>query len=222
MDIWGIIKSVGGAVVRNAVPGGGLIVDAVNALLPDDAKLPTDATGHDIKRAVEALPPEQRAAIEQKRFDVEIAQIRQENSTVRAMLEADTKTPHTTRPLHRQGVVSGGRVGNGHCDCAVELRHRHRRRGHGLHRDGRLAIYPRRDRTIGNPALGVFRRAQTRAPQPPHRSRGSSARRRPRQHRLRPTQALTAPPPSALISWRHSNINRSAAAGKSSARSRSK
>ncbi len=103
MDIWGIIKSVGGAVVRNAVPGGGLIVDAVNALLPDDAKLPADATGHDIKQAVKSLPPEQRAAIEQKRFDVEIAQIQQENSTVRAMLEADTKTPHTTRPYIAKG-----------------------------------------------------------------------------------------------------------------------
>ena len=98
MKLWDIVKTVGGSVVRNAVPGGGLLVDVVNEFLPDDKKLPAEATGSDIASAVDSLPAEQRAQLMAREFDVDITQIQESNSTLRAMLDADTKTPHTTRP----------------------------------------------------------------------------------------------------------------------------
>lgn len=104
MKIWDVVKSVGSSVIREAVPGGGLLVDAVNAFLPDDNKLPADATGGDLDRVVQSLPPEHRAELLGKEFDVDISQIRQSNETVRAMLEADTKTPQTTRPYIAKGA----------------------------------------------------------------------------------------------------------------------
>lgn len=98
MKLLDIVKTVGSAVVRSAVPGGGLLLDAVNELLPDDKKLPGDATGEQVRSVVESLPPEQRAAIMGKEFDVDITQIRESNETVREMLRSDAANPHTTRP----------------------------------------------------------------------------------------------------------------------------
>lgn len=103
MKLWDIVKTVGSSVVRNAVPGGGLLVDVVNEFLPDDRKLPAEATGSDIATAVDSLPAEQRAQLMAREFDVDITQIQESNATVRAMLEADTKTPHTTRPYIAKG-----------------------------------------------------------------------------------------------------------------------
>ena len=40
----------------------------------------------------------------EKEFDVSITQIKESNSTVRAMLESDTKNPHTTRPYIAKGA----------------------------------------------------------------------------------------------------------------------
>lgn len=103
MKLWDVVKSVGSGIVREVVPGGGILVDAVNEFLPDDKKLPSNATGKDIDDAVGSLPAEQRARIYEKEFDVDLTQIRQSNETVRAMLEADTKNPHTTRPYIAKG-----------------------------------------------------------------------------------------------------------------------
>lgn len=104
MNLWDIVKTVGGSVIRNAVPGGGLLVDVVNEFLPDDKKLPAEATGSDIATAVDSLPAEQRAQLMAREFDVDITQIQESNSTLRAMLDADTKTPHTTRPYIAKGA----------------------------------------------------------------------------------------------------------------------
>ncbi len=104
MKIWDIVKTVGSGIIREVVPGGGLIVGAINALLPDDKKLSANATGEDVKSAVNSLPPEQRASVMEKEFDVDITQIKESHSTVRAMLEADTKSPHTTRPYIAKGA----------------------------------------------------------------------------------------------------------------------
>lgn len=98
MKLWDVVKSVGSSVIREVVPGGGILVDAVNEFLPDDKKLPNNATGKDVDNALAALPADQRARIMEKEFDVDITQIRQSNETVRAMLAADAKTKHTTRP----------------------------------------------------------------------------------------------------------------------------
>lgn len=104
MKLWDIVKTVGGAVVRNAVPGGGLLVDVVNEFLPEDKKLPAEATGTDIANVVDQLPPDKRAELLGREFDVDITQIQESNATVRAMLEADTKNPHTTRPYIAKGA----------------------------------------------------------------------------------------------------------------------
>lgn len=104
MKLWDVVKSVGSAVVREVVPGGGILVDAVNEFLPDDKKLPRDATGRDIDDAVQSLPADQRARVMEKEFDVDMTRIRQTNETVRAMLEADTKNPQTTRPYIARGA----------------------------------------------------------------------------------------------------------------------
>lgn len=98
MKLWDVVKSVGSSVIREVVPGGGILVDAVNEFLPEDKKLPNNATGKDVDDALAALPADQRARIMEKEFDVDITQIRQSNETLRAMLSADAKTKHTTRP----------------------------------------------------------------------------------------------------------------------------
>lgn len=104
MKLWDIVKTVGGQVIKNTVPGGGLIVDALNAILPGDKKLPSDATGDQINEAVQSLPPEQRAALLDKEFDVELTQIKESNSTLRTMLESDAKNQHSTRPYIAKGA----------------------------------------------------------------------------------------------------------------------
>ena len=103
MNLWDIVKNVGSGIVREVVPGGNLLMAGINELLPDDKKLPADATGKDIGDAVASLPPDQRASVMNKEFDVQITQIKESNATVRAMLDADTKTPHTTRPYIAKG-----------------------------------------------------------------------------------------------------------------------
>lgn len=99
MKLLDIVKNVGATAINIALPGAGsAILGAVNSFLPDNAKLPDTATGHDVDNALHALPPTQRAEIMGREFDVEITQIKESNETVRTMLDADTKTPHTTRP----------------------------------------------------------------------------------------------------------------------------
>ena len=90
MKLSDIAKRVGAGLVRDLVPGGSLLLDAVNAMLPADKKLGPNATGGDLQN----LPPEVLA----KKFDVEIESIKQAGETVRAMLEAEARSTHTTRP----------------------------------------------------------------------------------------------------------------------------
>lgn len=94
MKLLDILGKVGGAVVKTMVPGGGLIIDVVNEFLPDDKKLPADATGSDMQVAVDKLPPAQRAQLMGREFDVQI----EEHHTLQAMLQAEQGSTHTTRP----------------------------------------------------------------------------------------------------------------------------
>lgn len=98
MKLWDIVRNVGGGIIKNVVPGGGLIVDVVNEFLPKDKQLGADATGADVDKAVANLTPEARASLMEKEFDVDITQIQESNSTLRTMLESDAKSPHSTRP----------------------------------------------------------------------------------------------------------------------------
>lgn len=94
MKLLDILGKVGGAVVKTMVPGGGLIVDVVNEFLPEDKKLPAEATGTDIANVVDQLPPDKRAELLGREFDVQIEQ----HHTLQAMLQAEQSSQHTTRP----------------------------------------------------------------------------------------------------------------------------
>ncbi|MEE8598950.1 MAG: hypothetical protein V3S69_05510 [Dehalococcoidales bacterium] len=104
MNLLSIAKKVGLGILRDVVPGGGLILQAVNELLPEDKKLPPEATGEQVKAAAESLPPEQRARLLEREFDVEETQIKESNETLRTMLQADATSTHTTRPYIAKGA----------------------------------------------------------------------------------------------------------------------
>lgn len=98
MKLWDIIKTVGSSAISNMVPCGSLIVEGINALLPDDKQLPVDATGDQVNSAISHLPPEQQAQILNKEYDVKIEQIKQSYSALKTMLSANAQSTHTTRP----------------------------------------------------------------------------------------------------------------------------
>ena len=98
MKLWDIVKTVGSSVISKTVPGGSLIIDGINALLPDDKHLPDDATGNQVNTAISNLPPEQQAQVLNKEYDVKKEQIKQSHSSLQTMLEANATSVHTTRP----------------------------------------------------------------------------------------------------------------------------
>ncbi len=98
MKLWDIVKTVGAGIISTAVPGGAAILGVINEFLPKDAKLPANATGQQAQDAIASIPAADRAKLMDKQFDVEITQIKESHSTVRAMLESDAIAPHTTRP----------------------------------------------------------------------------------------------------------------------------
>jgi len=97
-SLWDIVKTVGANVISNSVPGGAILLAGINALLPEDKQLPADATDQQAQDAISALPPEQRAAVMEKKFDVQLAQINQSGETLRTMLVQDAVNPQSTRP----------------------------------------------------------------------------------------------------------------------------
>lgn len=96
MKLKDIAKKIGAAIVSEVLPGGGLLIDAVNMMLPDDKKLPASATGVDLQ----SLPPN----ILDREFDVRIESIKQQGDTTRAMLAAESQSRHTTRPKIALGI----------------------------------------------------------------------------------------------------------------------
>lgn len=103
MKLFNLIKAVGGEIISEVVPGGKLIVAAVNELLPEDKRLPATATGTMVEQTLSTLPEDTRADIMLKEFDVDITDIRESHNTIRAMIEADARSPHTTRPYIAKG-----------------------------------------------------------------------------------------------------------------------
>lgn len=98
MKLFDIIKKVGGGIISTVVPGGGAILGVINALMPSDQQLPSNATGADVSVAVAGMTVSDRLKLEAKEFDVDITQIKESHSTVRTMLESDAANPHSTRP----------------------------------------------------------------------------------------------------------------------------
>ena len=83
--------------VSSVIPGGPLILGAVNAMLPDDKKLPESATGNDIRNAVSQLTPEQQGSLMEKQLDVEIAEIKSWEGIQESLSKAD-QAGSSTRP----------------------------------------------------------------------------------------------------------------------------
>ena len=99
-----IAKTVGAGALREFLPGGGLLIDAINEMLPAQHRLPSNATGDDLDATLRTIPSEHRARLMEKEFDVSIASWQQRGETVRAMLAADAAAKHTTRPKVVLGV----------------------------------------------------------------------------------------------------------------------
>jgi len=85
------------AVASTLIPGGPAILGAVNAMLPDDEKLPETATGNDIRSAVNQLTPDQRSSLMEKQLDVEIAEIKSWEGIQASLAQADA-AGSSTRP----------------------------------------------------------------------------------------------------------------------------
>ena len=98
MDLWDIVKKVGVGAISTMVPGGPLIVSAINAVLPKGSKLPENATGEQAQKAIQNLTPKEQASIKHKQFDVQLTQIKETHLTARTMLETEAISPHSTRP----------------------------------------------------------------------------------------------------------------------------
>lgn len=110
MKLKDILKKVGAGVIKDAVPGGGVLVSVLSDLLPAGKKPPAGITGADLAHVIDTLPAKEKAALYGKEFDVEITEIKESNETVRAMLHADATSSHTTRPyiaVHSFHVVAG-------------------------------------------------------------------------------------------------------------------
>ena len=97
MKLGGVLKKVGSAVLSSVIPGGGLILDVVNELLPGDKKLGRSASGDDVRRAIDTLPPEQRNKLLEKELDVEITEIKEWSKVVESLSKADA-SGSSTRP----------------------------------------------------------------------------------------------------------------------------
>jgi hypothetical protein len=98
MKLGDILKTVGTGILTAAFPAAAPVIGLVNGFLPDDKKLPETATGDQVAAAVDTLPPDKRAELMSREIDLEETWAKEKGATVRAMLEADAKNPHTTRP----------------------------------------------------------------------------------------------------------------------------
>ena len=96
--LWSIIKAVGTGVVSSVVPGGNMILAAVNELLPNNSKLSDSATGVDIENAISKLDPDSQVKILSLQFEAEIEKIKQPHETMREMLNTEAISPQSTRP----------------------------------------------------------------------------------------------------------------------------
>ena len=104
MKLSDILKTVGSVALREAVPGGGIILGLVNEVLPAVSKLGQDATGADVEAAVESLPDEVRTKLINKEFDIKRTEIKEGHETLRAIIEADIKNQQSTRPYIAKGA----------------------------------------------------------------------------------------------------------------------
>ena len=88
MNIFNILKDIGIGLISES-PIGKIAIPVINALLPDDKKLPINATGEDAAKIIKNLPPEQRAKIELAEIDLQKSEIEGMTDRYKAMCSAD-------------------------------------------------------------------------------------------------------------------------------------
>ena len=98
MNIGKILAEVGGSIISNVIPGAGIVIDAINAFLPDDKKLSADATGQQAGTAINSLPPSEQVTVLSKQLDVEIIEAQEYTKVISALAEVD-KAGSSTRPI---------------------------------------------------------------------------------------------------------------------------
>jgi len=97
MDLGKILTTVGSSLLKNVIPGVGIVFDAVNAFLPEDKKLNANTTGNQAIEAINSLPPDQQAVVLSKQFDMEIVKEQEFTKVIAALGDVD-KTGNSTRP----------------------------------------------------------------------------------------------------------------------------
>ena len=97
MKLKDILFQAGASVIKSVVPGGGVVLDLINNLLPNDKKLGQETTGEEAMAAIESLPPEQKASLMEKQLDVEIAEINNWSKIQASLASADI-AGSSTRP----------------------------------------------------------------------------------------------------------------------------
>lgn len=94
MKLLDILKQVGKGVIKSVIPGSGILFAVNDAIKGNGPRLPDDATGDDVSRAISSLSLDDRASLLNHEFDVKL----EEHKTLQTMLSADAIMPHTTRP----------------------------------------------------------------------------------------------------------------------------
>jgi hypothetical protein len=98
MNVLNILTKVGTSLLKNAIPGVGLVLDTVNAFLPDDKKLTGNETGTEAIERIGQLPADQQAQIYSKELDVEIKEIEGWTNVMTVLAQSDA-SGSSTRPM---------------------------------------------------------------------------------------------------------------------------
>jgi len=97
MNVFDIVKKVGGAALSTLIPGYGAVVSVVNEFLPQGKKISGDSTGNEIEAAINELPADKQAELLSKKLDVEIVEIKEHSNVIATLADAD-KAGASTRP----------------------------------------------------------------------------------------------------------------------------
>lgn len=98
MNIGKILGNVGKSIIKNVIPGAGLVIDTVNAFLPEDKKIDENTTGQEAVKRINELPPNVQMELMKKELDVEIVKEEEWTKVIEALNQADASGA-STRPL---------------------------------------------------------------------------------------------------------------------------
>ena len=94
MKLRDILRPIG-AVAGFIHPGIGAAISVVNQFLPEEDKVPQNATPEEVNAKIATLPPDQQASIYEKEIDLKLAEVKSEVDRYEIMTRADSQS---TRP----------------------------------------------------------------------------------------------------------------------------